>query len=489
MSVVSGDPDALEEYLARTGGLEEELRRAGSDLDEAYDAFRRACPDVAVALEPAGAEVARHADDALVLAGWVAAVGAAFRVADSGAFVGYLPGATRTAFADELDAYLGAIGAYATADEVDAHEAGTLLARRILAALEDGDGNRADELLATLADHEDDPAFLRGALLTLGPLDDLEEAIRAYLDRGNPVGRFFGGVWDSTTGILSTGWDLTGRVAHDPGGWAGSWGDLGSGLWWGVRNPIEFGKVIIDVEGFREDKARWAGSFVPDVLLALGTGGAGAAASRGGSATRSAMRALRTADNLGDRISALRDLTRALGVDIEVSARTAGGRSPRWTPVGQVDASGRIVRGIPTSAGGPLSRLGPQVGYNPVTTFRSGTYVTRRTEQWTTLYRVGNPGSGHRGNYWTPVRPSGPGQAQLDLALNPAWGNTAQELTAIRVPPGTIVYEGIAGPQQLLRGQPLSSGLPGGGPQVFLPDVSADWVVGTPRPLIPTGTP
>jgi len=67
--------------------------------------------------------------------------------------------------------------------------------------------------------------------------------------------------------------------------------------------------------------------------------------------------------------------------------------------------------------------------------------------------------------------PSGPLQSQLDLALNPAWGNTADNVVTIRVPPGTLIYEGVAAPQPISGG----SSYLGGGNQVIIPKVRGGW--------------
>ena len=48
------------------------------------------------------------------------------------------------------------------------------------------------------------------------------------------------------------------------------------------------------------------------------------------------------------------------------------------------------------------------------------------------------------GSCWTRSSPTGPLQSQIDSALLPQWGNTAQHATQIRVPPGTTIYEEIA---------------------------------------------
>ena len=61
---------------------------------------------------------------------------------------------------------------------------------------------------------------------------------------------------------------------------------------------------------------------------------------------------------------------------------------------------------------------------------------------------------------------SGGMQSQFDLALNPDWGNTAQNVTKVVLPKGTVIYEGIAAPQVINGG---AGNLIGGGNQVFVP--------------------
>ena len=47
-------------------------------------------------------------------------------------------------------------------------------------------------------------------------------------------------------------------------------------------------------------------------------------------------------------------------------------------------------------------------------------------------------------------------------------GETATQVTTIRVPKGQTIYEGFAAPQ---------GGLQGGGSQVFIPKVDPKWMV------------
>jgi hypothetical protein len=115
----------------------------------------------------------------------------------------------------------------------------------------------------------------------------------------------------------------------------------------------------------------------------------------------------------------------------------------------------------------PLNGPGP-LGEKVGSTFRSGTYTELTTTEPTTLYRVWGGKSAEIGPYWTRTPPSGPVQSVIDSALDPAWGNTATNVTKIQVPPGVKIYEGVAASQR---------GLVGGGSQVFVPKVDPGWIV------------
>jgi hypothetical protein len=116
---------------------------------------------------------------------------------------------------------------------------------------------------------------------------------------------------------------------------------------------------------------------------------------------------------------------------------------------------------------GPLNGPGP-LGGDVAATFRGGSYTELSTSEATTLYRVYGGNAGELGSYWSRTAPAGPLQSTMDSALNPAWGNTAQSVSTIRVPTGTTIYDGFAAPQ---------GGLMGGGSQVYIPKVNPSWVV------------
>ena len=56
-------------------------------------------------------------------------------------------------------------------------------------------------------------------------------------------------------------------------------------------------------------------------------------------------------------------------------------------------------------------------------------------------------------------------QSQIDLVLNPDWGNEVTYITEVIVPKGTTIHKGYAAPQIINGGAGV---LLGGGSQVFI---------------------
>jgi len=128
---------------------------------------------------------------------------------------------------------------------------------------------------------------------------------------------------------------------------------------------------------------------------------------------------------------------------------------------GATDAGGGNIAWNPVNGPGPL-------GADVAATFRGGSYTQTVLTDDTTYYRVYGGNAGPLGSYWTQTPPAGPLQSTIDSALNPAWGNTAGNVSTIVVPKGTTVYQGFAAPQ---------GGLLGGGSQVYIPKVNPTWLV------------
>lgn len=88
-------------------------------------------------------------------------------------------------------------------------------------------------------------------------------------------------------------------------------------------------------------------------------------------------------------------------------------------------------------------------------------------EQDTYLYRAWGDKSPDMSFYWSADPPAGPLQAKTDSAL-PPW-NSAENVTVVRVPAGTKVYEGSVAPD---------FGRTGGGSQVVVEGkVPREWIV------------
>ena len=102
-------------------------------------------------------------------------------------------------------------------------------------------------------------------------------------------------------------------------------------------------------------------------------------------------------------------------------------------------------------------------------TFSGGRYarVVVGQEGWSSdhgVYRVygGRSGSeGRDGTFYALLPQTGGLQSQIDLALRPEWGNTAENVTCIYLSPGTVIYVGSAASQ----GGPWV----GGATQVYVP--------------------
>ena len=94
----------------------------------------------------------------------------------------------------------------------------------------------------------------------------------------------------------------------------------------------------------------------------------------------------------------------------------------------------------------------------------------------TVMYRVSGGNAREVGSYMSMTPQNGGLQSQLDLALNPVWGNTTENVTKVVVPKGTLIYEGIAAPQSIYDSLKNVIGtLPGGGNQVYIPEVETRW--------------
>ena len=162
----------------------------------------------------------------------------------------------------------------------------------------------------------------------------------------------------------------------------------------------------------------------------------------------------------------------------------AGAKKLEKPKLGDVGADGGAV--LNDADVSSAVRGGTEVKYSPINpgpltedvanSFNGATYTERVLTEDTVMYRVSGGNAKEVGSYMS-ITPQGGGlQSQLDLALNPAWGNTTENVTKVVVPKGTTIYEGIAAPQNIYDslGNVIGT-LPGGGNQVYIPTVEARW--------------
>ncbi|MDO5539029.1 MAG: hypothetical protein Q4F83_02990 [Eubacteriales bacterium] len=108
--------------------------------------------------------------------------------------------------------------------------------------------------------------------------------------------------------------------------------------------------------------------------------------------------------------------------------------------------------------------------------FNGATYTQKVLTEDTVMYRVHGGQAGEVGSYLSRTPQGGGLQSQLDLALNPSWGNTTENVSKVIVPKGTVIYEGIAAPQNIFDSMGNVIGtLPGGGNQIYIPKVDSGW--------------
>ena len=137
-------------------------------------------------------------------------------------------------------------------------------------------------------------------------------------------------------------------------------------------------------------------------------------------------------------------------------------------------------KGIKSGTSTPIkySPINPcdEISREVAESFSGETFTKRVLTEDTVMYRVSGGNAKEVGAYMSMTPQGGRLQSQLDLALNPAWGNTTENVTKVVVPKGTTIYEGIAAPQNIYDslGNVIGT-LPGGGNQVYIPKVERGW--------------
>jgi hypothetical protein len=189
----------------------------------------------------------------------------------------------------------------------DNAEEAVALARTGLIAAAQGAG-----LLPTQPGGPADPAFAAAAGIRLEPpkpppedegnwlerrLDDVGDAASWTWDQAKQVP---GGVWEGTKGIGEGAYFLyqlnptNPSNWRDPGAMIDRYKQLGDTAVYAYENPGEFGKAMINWEDIEAGRyGEWLGNLGPDAVLAVATGGAGTAATRG-------VRTAKAVDKLAD---------------------------------------------------------------------------------------------------------------------------------------------------------------------------------------------
>ena len=196
---------------------------------------------------------------------------------------------------------------------------------------------------------------------------------------------------------------------------------------------------------------------------------------------------MRYVDPTGEAIETIWDVGLTIYDIFSAISKSIKGDHSGWGDVA-LDAASILIPGVPAglskvddvvkfSKNSDKIAVGVTNSYNAIKkgplpealakTFRSGSYSEVILESDTVLYRVYGGNSGKFGQFWTRTKPFGPLQSQIDLALKPEWGNTAENIVSIKVPKGTTIFEGVAESQ--------GYGLVGGGNQIIIPKVDQNW--------------
>jgi hypothetical protein len=160
------------------------------------------------------------------------------------------------------------------------------------------------------------------------------------------------GAYDSVKNTLVTGFELSPtRAAIDPDGFFRDAREFGEGTWYGITHPKELGKALIDwpdLTGGHPGKA--IGQWLPDIALALLTGGLGSAADGSAEAARGLSRAEKAADSARDlsRAEKAAEAARVAGRAANFSTRS--GEAVFWSGLG--GEGERVAAEYASKAGG-----------------------------------------------------------------------------------------------------------------------------------------
>jgi hypothetical protein len=154
------------------------------------------------------------------------------------------------------------------------------------------------------------------------------------------------GVWEMVKGLYS----IVDLLVH-PSRWPAAWETIKQIAVYAWNDPLEFlkmvGSALVDLDTLKENPAKWLGKLVPNILLAIVTGGAGTAATV---ATRASVmasrfgRLARVADKLNgvarkasklDKMARGDNLARKVGLVRQLTGKERGALSDRAGLLGE----------------------------------------------------------------------------------------------------------------------------------------------------------
>jgi hypothetical protein len=429
---------------------------AAGDAGTAAQAFRRAAAALeALAAElEAAQELARRAQAA---AADLNARSASLDAQAAGADDATLPGLLAQAAGLQLEALAISNQAAAAAEMARAAQARAAAEFQAVAQMAPSVQRRlaAERAAAEAAAEEGDGE--PGGLM--GVLHDVAKPFRWAGDKGEDVVR---GAWNGVAEPVGMVVDLVNPFDSE-GGFFGDWANLGSGLWYGVTHPVDFGKALIGVDVWREEGfAYWAGNLIPGAVAAFYTGGASAAVRGTSSTARIANRTEDVLDAAGDVRSIERAIDGAEDLDEAVDTQRIAERAAAEGRTAYVDGLGdeldNFVPGTATLRSGPLDDELVLVQY----------------------YEEGGSGTM---KWWTSTDEANALTTDAEvmdrLALIPDWG-PRDAVRVARIPEGTDVtfLHGRAGPQ---ASRELGVTVPGGGEQFRFLDFDEGWIVASRR--------
>lgn len=176
-----------------------------------------------------------------------------------------------------------------------------------------GDGKRAEaRAILDRARHQLDSAGNDADRVIGRARDAAPPKPKWWETAGEWIAEFGTGVWEGVVGLGEFAWSISSvRMLTDPLGYAETMASFGTAAQFAWQNPAEFGKAVLDWDTWKENPARAVGRLVPDIALAVATGGAGAVASRGAGTASKLSKVGKALDKVDDVASASK-VTRSL---------------------------------------------------------------------------------------------------------------------------------------------------------------------------------